>query len=167
MNHRQSPCICRGFLLSVCGARNQSFIKSYIPCLNHFVFPGKHMGLTAVEVEGLAGYSAFGEALERSHVGFIIAVCAVGVNDGLEFLPALADGNEGFSVKAYAVIFNGNFLRPVFVFLFADRFRYADIVIKTNSRTIAKAAAMQTAVTKNVFSFMALLRYLIFSLIKS
>lgn len=49
MNHRQSPCICRGFLLSVCGARHQSFIKSYIPCLNHFVFPGKHMGLTAVD----------------------------------------------------------------------------------------------------------------------
>lgn len=63
----------------------------YIPCRDHFVFPGKHMGLTAVEVEGLAGYSAFGEALERSHVGFIIAVCAVSVNDGLEFLPALAD----------------------------------------------------------------------------
>lgn len=82
----------------------------------------------------ITGYSASGKTFERCHIRFIIAVRAVSINDGLEFLPTLADGNEGFSVKAYAVIFNGNFLRPVFVFLFADRFRHADIVIKTNSR---------------------------------
>ncbi len=86
-----------GFVILTASEINE-FVNIF--CCDYFVFPGKHMGLTAVEVEGLAGYSAFGEALERSYVGFIIAVCVVGVNDGLEFLPALADGNEGFSVKA-------------------------------------------------------------------